>query len=160
GRARVLLVGHSWGSVLGILYANAHPDKLSGIICVAPVVSFAEQYRREYAYDLAEATSRGDERALKDLREIGPPPYPDAGSVDRLQRVTARYRGVEFQSHNHALIVLAGLAQGLVTPGELVHLGTGIHRSLNAMHSELSALDLRNAVTSLDVPVFFFLGRH
>src|SRR5262249_55985001 len=97
---------------------------------------------------------------LRDLREIGPPPYPDASSVGRLQRVTERYRGVEFQSHNHAMIVLAGLAQGLVTPGELVHLGAGIHRSLNAMHQELSALDLREEVRRLDIPVIFFLGRH
>lgn len=160
GRERVLLVGHSWGSVLGTLYAAAHPDKVSGLICVAPVIAFAEQYRREYAYDLAEATRRGDERALRDLREIGPPPYPEASSVNRLQRVTERYRGVEFQSHNHALIVLAGLAQGLVTPGELMHLGASTHRSLNAMHQELAALDLRNEVSRVDIPVFFFLGRH
>ena len=160
GRERVLLVGHSWGSVLGMLYARDHSEKLSGLICVAPVVSFAEQYRREYAYDLAEAARRGDERALKDLSEIGPPPYPEASSVDRLQRVTEPYRGVEFQSHNHAFIVVAGLARGLVTPGELMHLGTSIHRSLNAMHQELSALDLRDEVSRLDIPVFFFLGRH
>ena len=129
------------GSVLGTALCSARPDSCR-VSLLAPVCLVREQYRREYAYDLAEATSRGDERALADLREIGPPPYPEASSVGRLQRVTERYRGVEFQSHNHALIVLAGLAQGLVTPGELMHLGAGIHRSLNAMHQELSALAL------------------
>lgn len=158
-RDRVLLVGHSWGTVLGMLYAKAHPEKLSGLVCVAPVVSFSEQHRREYAYDMEEATRRGDEHAFRELREIGPPPYETPNPMIRLQRVTERYRGVEFQTHNHAAIVAEGIFRGLVTPWEIVRIGQGIHRSLEAMHRELLAFDMRRKVTSLDVPVFFFLGR-
>jgi proline iminopeptidase len=159
-RQRVLLVGHSWGAVLGMLYAEAHPEKVLGVICVAPVVSFSEQHRREYAYDLAEATRRGDQRSLKDLREIGPPPYQTPAPIARLQRVTERYRGVGFQTHNHAAIAAGGILRGLVTPWEIVRIHQGIHRSLEAMYQELLAFDLWLEVPSLDVPVVFFLGRH
>lgn len=159
-RNRVLLVGHSWGTVLGMLYATAHSEKIYGLICVAPVVSFNEQHRREYAYDLTEATRRGDQRSLKELREIGPPPYQTPGPMIRLQRVTERYRGVEFQSRNHAAIVVEGILRGIVTPWEIVRIAQGIHRSLEAMHLELLAFDMRREVSQLDVPVYFFLGRH
>lgn len=84
GRDRVLLVGHSWGAVLGALYAKANPEKISGLVAVAPVVSFSEQQQREYSYDLAEATRRGDEDALRDLREIGPPPYQTPSAMIQL----------------------------------------------------------------------------
>lgn len=160
GRDHVLLVGHSWGSVLGMLYVKAHPEKVSGLICVAPVVSFSEQHRREYAYDLEEAMRRADEEALRDLREIGPPPYRTPSPMLRLQRVTERYHGVEFQTRNHAAIVVEGLLRGLVTPRELFRIGQGIHRSLEAMHQELLAFDMRRNFVSINVPAFFFLGRH
>jgi pimeloyl-ACP methyl ester carboxylesterase len=159
-RDRILLVGHSWGAVLAMLYAQAHPAKVLGLVCAAPVVSFREQQRREYAYNLAEATRRGDRRALEELREIGPPPYPGPDPMIRLQRVTERYRGVAFTPHNRAAIALAGIVQGLVTPWEIVRIVQGMQRSLEAMHQELLAFDMRREVDNLDVPVFFFLGRH
>ncbi|MBG0808356.1 alpha/beta fold hydrolase [Methylosinus sp. H3A] len=92
---RILLVGHSWGAALGMLFAEAHPEKVAGVVCVAPVVSPAEQHRREYAYDVAEAARRDDKNAQRELFEIGPPPYRTSRPVIRLQRVTERYRGVE-----------------------------------------------------------------
>lgn len=159
-RDRVLLVGHSWGAALGMLYAKSHPEKVVGLICVAPVVSINEQQRREYKFDTQEAARRGDESTLRELAEIGPPPYQTPGLVIRLQRVTERYHGVEFQAHNHAAIVVEGVLRGLVTPWELVRIIQGIDRTQEAMHQELLALDLRRMVGRLDVPVFFFLGRH
>jgi proline iminopeptidase len=159
-RQRILLVGHSWGATLGMLYAQAHPEKVLSVIGVAPAIAFSEQYRREYAYDLAEATRRGDQRSLKDLGDIGPPPYQSPASLARLQRVTERYRGVGFRTHSHAAIVLDGILRGLVPPWEIVRIHQGIHRSIEAMHQELLAFDLRHEVSTVDVPVFFFLGRH
>lgn len=36
---RVILLGHSWGTLLGMLYAYEHPKKVSAMVSVAPVVS-------------------------------------------------------------------------------------------------------------------------
>lgn len=159
-RQRVLLVGHSWGATLGMLYAKARPEKVCGVIGVAPAIAFGEQQRREYAYNLAQATRRGDRRVLKELGDIGPPPYRSSASVLRLQRVSDRHGGVGVRARNRAAVVLEGIWRGFVTPGEIVHILRGNHRSLEAMHDELLAFDLRREVSTLDVPVFFFLGRH
>jgi pimeloyl-ACP methyl ester carboxylesterase len=155
-RDRVLLVGHSWGAVLGMLYAKAHPEKIAGLTCVAPVVSFSEQHRREYAFDLAEATRRGDEDALRDLREIGSPPYETANPVLRLENVTERYGGVGFQRRNHSAILLDALVKGLVTPWEIFRIGQGNRRSLEAMRHELLALDMRREALSFRASIFSF----
>lgn len=160
GRDHVLLVGHSWGAVLGMLYAKAYPAKISGLVAVAPVVSFSEQQRREYSYDLSEATRRSDEDALRDLRRIGPPPYQTPSAIIQLQRVTERYHGVEFQARSQAAIVVEGMVKGLVTPWELFRIVQGNKRSLEAMHQELLAFDMRREVGMLRAPLFVFLGRH
>jgi proline iminopeptidase len=47
-----------------------------------------------------------------------------------------------------------------VTPWEFISIHRGIHASLSAMTSELLSLDLERAVPSVDVPVYFFLGRY
>ena len=39
GQDKIILMGHSWGAALGLLYAQAHPDKVSAFIGVNPVVS-------------------------------------------------------------------------------------------------------------------------
>ena len=159
-RGRVLLVGHSWGATLGLLYAHAHPEKVLGIVGVAPAIAFGEQARREYAYDFSEATRRGDRRSLDELAAIGPPPYAEAAPLLRLQGVTERYGGVAFRPQNRVALVVNALMRGIVTPWEIVRIVQGNQRSLEAMHTQLLALDLRRELQSVDVPVFFFLGRH
>ena len=65
-KEKIYLVGHSWGTVLGLLHAKAHPETVAALICVAPVVSFSEQQRRAYAFDLAEAERRGETGTLEE----------------------------------------------------------------------------------------------
>jgi len=62
---KIYLVGHSWGTVLALLHAKAHSETVAALICVAPVVSFMEQQRQAYAFDLAEAKRMAVEPASK-----------------------------------------------------------------------------------------------
>src|SRR5215468_3674262 len=75
GKQRIYLVGHSWGTVLGLLHAKVHPETVAALISVAPVVSFREQQQREYEFDLMEAKRRGDSDTLVELERLGVPPY-------------------------------------------------------------------------------------
>jgi pimeloyl-ACP methyl ester carboxylesterase len=159
-RRRIILVGHSWGGALGLLYAKSHPEKVGLLVCVAPLVSFEEQIKREYGYDLATARSRSDSYATGELSRIGKPPYMSMAPVNALQRVTERYRGVQYRHLNHALIVLDGFARGLVTPWELVQIIRGLHATQAAMYDELRNLDLRKTVPEVNTSVAYFLGRH
>jgi len=38
-----VLIGHSWGGALALLYAHAHPDEIAAVIAVAPVVDMLAQ---------------------------------------------------------------------------------------------------------------------
>jgi pimeloyl-ACP methyl ester carboxylesterase len=61
---KIILMGHSWGAALGLLYAQAHPDKVSAFIGVNPVVSTREGQQAQYDFVLAEASRRKDNGAL------------------------------------------------------------------------------------------------
>lgn len=42
GREKIIVMGHSWGTVLGSLYAQAHPEKVSAFVSVSQVVDMRE----------------------------------------------------------------------------------------------------------------------
>jgi proline iminopeptidase len=89
-KEKIYLLGHSWGTVLGLLHAKAHPETVAALISVAPVVSFSEQQRREYAFILAEAQRRGESGTLAELNKLGQPPYESVDKVGVLERITRR----------------------------------------------------------------------
>jgi pimeloyl-ACP methyl ester carboxylesterase len=150
---RIALVGHSWGSALGLLYAASHPDKVSTFAGVAQVVATREAHARELAFLHEEAARRADEDALVALKEIGPAPYDDVDEVLRAERLTDRYGGLFHRPPNRWRIVLRGLWRGDATPWELYRIIRANRVSLDAMHAELLGLDLRTSVPRVSVPV-------
>ena len=160
GRARVVLLGHSWGAALALLYATAHPGAVAAVIATAPLVATRAAWESEHAFVAAEAARRNDRDALARLAALGPPPYDDAGEVLAVERLTDRYGGVFHRPPPRLWTVLRGIAGGVVTPWEIPRFIRGNEASLGAMHAELRDLDLRSAAPRLDVPVAFLLGRH
>jgi pimeloyl-ACP methyl ester carboxylesterase len=77
--------------------------------------------------------------------------------LSRLRPATA---GVDFEPRNRVAIVLHGVLLGLAKPWEIPGFIEGLHLTQRAMHAELLQLDLRNEVKTIEVPLFFFLGRH
>src|SRR4029453_9353466 len=85
GEENIILVGHSWGSILGVLMVKARPDLFSAFVGTGQVADPAQNYAVAYRALLAKAAARGEQVALRDLREVGPPPYAD-GRGYRVQR--------------------------------------------------------------------------
>ena len=160
GREKLALVGHSWGAPLGLLYAQAHPEKVSAVVAVAPLVSMRAAQQAQYEFVLAEASRRGDAAALEELREIGPPPHATAEKALAVERIADRYGAVYHEPPGKTWVVVSGIFRGLVTPWEIPRLIRGNQVSLEAMHAELLELDLTRSVPSVGVPVVFVLGRY
>lgn len=76
GKEKVAILGHSWGSALGAIYAARFPAKVSVYVGAAQIGDAAAGELLSYSYGLAEAERRHDTQAMKKLRAIGPPPYP------------------------------------------------------------------------------------
>jgi len=160
GQDKIVLIGHSWGAALGLLYVQRHPGKVSALIAVAPLIASRKAQQAEYNFVSSEATRRKDQATLARVQEIGLPPYASAERQLAMEDLADRYGAVFHNRLCKACVVLKGLLTGLVTPRELFSIHRGIHASLKAMTPELLQLDLERAVPRVDVPVFFFLGRH
>jgi pimeloyl-ACP methyl ester carboxylesterase len=72
---KIILVGHSFGSILGAFMAKAKPDLFYAFVGTGQVADPAKNYGVAYTDLVAHATRAGETRALRELKEVGPPPY-------------------------------------------------------------------------------------
>jgi pimeloyl-ACP methyl ester carboxylesterase len=157
GAARVALFGHSWGSVLGCLYAADHPDRVSAYVGSGQIGDWAAGEAASYAYAVALAERRGKRRALAKLRSLGPPPHTAAQMFAERMLLTG-LDGTALHAMTSLLgAIVRGREYSLV---EIPGMFRAFRASLDAMWDEVRQIDLRERAPVLAVPVFFFLGRH
>lgn len=159
-QTRIVLVGHSWGGALGLLYSHQYPDKVSALFAVNPLVATQAQQQMRYTFLLHEAESMNDTRALSLLRDIGPPPHPTAAAAMEVETLASQYGAIFHQRPNYLWVSLRGIFTGLVTPLEIPRIIRANNISLDAMHNEIQTLDLFQSVPVVDVPTFMFVGRY
>jgi pimeloyl-ACP methyl ester carboxylesterase len=157
GKSQVTILGHSWGSALGVLHAARFPGKVAAYVGVGQLGDWAAGEAASYAFALAEAQRRGERRILEKLRAIGPPPHT-AGRVWVERMCLARLEG------RMSLGAMWKTGRGVLggpesSIFELPNDMRGVRFSLAAMWAEASRLNLVELVPALQMPMFFFLGR-
>ena len=157
GRTKVAIFGHSWGSALGVLYAARFPEKVAAYVGSGQIGDWAAGESATYAWALAEARRRGKRRAVKKLRAIGPPPHSAKSLFTQrtwLSRLEGRM-GVRAM-WDLGRVVLGGPESSIFDlPGSW----RGFRFSIGSMWAEVTRLNLIELAPSLQMPVFFLLGR-
>ena len=92
GKNKVVLVGHSWGSMLGVLMAKARPELFYAFVGTGQVADPTKNYAVAYDALLKKAEALEDERAMRELRAVGPPPYTNGQGLRRPAQVVEPLR--------------------------------------------------------------------
>ena len=156
-KRKVAVFGHSWGSALGVLYAARFPEKVAVYVGSGQIGDWAAGEASSYGFALREAERRADDRALKKLRSIGPPPY-NVKSLWTERTVLSKFEG---RLGARAMLDLAQVILSVPESSifDLPRTMRAFQFSLDAMWPEVSRLNLMTAASSLQMPVFFLLGR-
>ena len=160
GHERVFLVGHSWGSILGMRAVQRYPELFHAYFGVSQVVNFAETEAMSYALTLERARELGHRKAVRELEAVGAPPYASLKGGVVLQRWLGRLGGMTFERDLVPVIfkrTLAGPEYGWQAVLKFVQ---GQFFSVKTMEAQLQAVDLEAQVPSVRVPVHFCIGRH
>lgn len=158
GGRRVVLLGHSWGSLVGVLYASRHPAKVAAYVGVGQVADMAASEAASFAFALAKARERGHRKAIRQLLAIGPPPH--AVKALLAQRRWLMAMGGAFGPNlSLAKVIWRGLTVPEASVLDLVRLAQGSSFSLRLIWREQLDVNLQRDVRRLETPVFFMLGR-
>ena len=157
GAPQVAMLGHSWGSALGAIYAARFPAKVNAYVGCSQIGDWPAAESASYAIAIAEAERLKNDRALEELRAIGPPPY-SAKALMTERTWLSRFDG-QMQAKavwNMGRIFFGGPESTIVDlPGVI----RGFRFTLDAMWKEVSQLNLLTLVPALQMPVFIFVGR-
>jgi len=158
GKDKVAIYGHSWGSALGVLYAARFPEKVAAYAGAGQVGDWPASEVMCYEFTLTEAERRGNRKALRELRAIGPPPHTGQRQMVQgkwLTRFLGMVRGMSMWRLSR--IIIGGPESSVL---DLPNVFRGTLFSTYTMWEEVSALNLIEAAPVLAMPVFFFIGRH
>ena len=74
---KLVLLGHSWGSVIGVKMAKARPDLFYAYVGTRQVVDNGKGETLAYSQVFAAAKAKGNRKAVAELIRSGGPPYSD-----------------------------------------------------------------------------------
>jgi pimeloyl-ACP methyl ester carboxylesterase/phage tail protein X len=161
GQDRIYLLGQSWGSTLGVLAVQQHPELYTALIGTGQMVSQFATDTIFYNDTLEWAQATGDNGLVADLVAIGPPPY------DRmLDYETALSSEHEIYPYDHSANSEGegGFSENFFvseyTLTEQVHLLGAFMDTFSVMYPQLQDIDFRQTATEFEIPVFFVQGAH
>lgn len=90
-KEKVILVGTSWGSILGVEMALSNPELFHAYVGHAQLVRFSDNISYAYnkVYELAKKDN--DLEGVQKLESLGKPPYNSAKNYGQLLRVIKNY---------------------------------------------------------------------
>lgn len=149
GRKRIYLLGHSWGSYLGMVAAAERPELYAAFIGTGQMAGSdgeVSAWRRGWA--LREARRANEESIIAKLEN---------GAVVT-EDMIFRLGGELFRRTSYWPILLTGLAAPEYTLRDVVNVKKGVDRVNPAMTGD--ELPLNERVPHLPLPTFFLLGRY
>jgi pimeloyl-ACP methyl ester carboxylesterase len=162
--SKIYLVGHSWGSLLGVLTVAQHPELFYAYVGIGQVVDLQENEQASYQFATDAAAKTDNRRALQQLTAIGPPPYQSYKEVLVERKWVQRLGGGNRTPSAYSTSPLGSVAStgsfATIPFGDALDWLHGPYFSLKHLWKELQSVNLFRQAPILEVPVYFLAGRH
>jgi proline iminopeptidase len=163
GKQKIFVIGHSWGSYVGLELAKKHPEWLHAYIGVGQLTNSPESERRGWVFALNAARRAGNTEAVRDLQALAPyfaPGHPSSlQAIYTQQKWLDAYGGVMAnRPSNSPESDLAQLSPDY-TDEEISRIWQGNSFSEQYLLADVLTIDL-TGIATLDCPVIIFAGRH
>jgi proline iminopeptidase len=162
-KEKIFVLGHSWGSSLGLLLAERHPEWLHAYIGMGQMVDTRASEKESYDSMLAIAQARHDAEAIKELKAIAPYPEPDGSLVmDHVnveRKWVMKFGGLTYGRDNYDYYYNASELSPDYTDADRDAIDKGSRMSLKALIGDFASVSFEK-VTSFRCPIVIFNGRY
>lgn len=162
-KPKIFLLGHSWGSEIGLSVALRHPEWLYAYIGEGQLINGRDNERVGYANTLKAARAAGNEQAVKELEAIAPYPNVDGSVPLEKVRVDRKWSGfyggltagrTSLDYYSNALDMSPEYSDADI---DAIDKGTAL--SLRTLLPDMTNFDFTN-VTTFQTAIVIFAGRH
>jgi pimeloyl-ACP methyl ester carboxylesterase len=160
---KIFLVGHSWGSLLGMTVVQKYPEDFHAYVGAGQIADLQRNEQLSYEYVLKQARQRDHKKAIKQLEKIGYPEngeYKDGLKGTIIQRKwLTKFGGFLYgESSMNPIIRVYGRSPEY-TFLDMIRFMKGSRRSLLCLVDEILDINLIEQVPAVEVPVYFVIGR-
>ncbi|HET7587435.1 MAG TPA: alpha/beta hydrolase [Gammaproteobacteria bacterium] len=166
---KIVLMGHSWGTILGVELAQKHPEWFYAYVGVSQGVNVQKNERMGYRALIEYYQRVGNAEAVEELMAIAP--YPGASATEAREKLhvqrkwllRAESEGLSADGYtwrlpdNHYYDVVR--LSPVYTEQDIKAWSEGIEFSVEALWPEVVAVDFDDTI-SFKCPVILFHGRH
>lgn len=162
GKRKLILMAHSWGSVVGMGAALKRPDLFHAYVGIGQNVNTMENERISFDFGMAQAKAHGNADAVKEMESIAP--YPGNRPVTRERIIIARkwpqfYGGLSAFRDTSIYFFDAPLLSPEYDFNDRQAIDKGNIFTLAHIMPEFLAVDY-TGVKTFPIPVVMFMGRH
>ncbi len=161
-KRKVILIGHSWGTIVSMKAALKRPDLFYAYVGIGQVINTKDNERLSFEYAVREAAKLKNDTALTELMSIAP--YPGNKPITRERIIIARkwpqyYGGLTAFRNNSFYFFNAPLLSPEYTNDYVDAIGKGSLFTLGRILPEFLNVDFKS-IKKFPIPVFMFMGRH
>lgn len=163
GKEKMILAGHSWGTILGMKAALKRPDLFHAYVGMGQVINTRVNEELSFQFGLEQARLDGNEAAIAELESIAP--YPGDQPITRERIIIAR----KWPQHYGGLNAYSDARQeyyygaSLLSPeyecADRQAFFDGSMFTLDRVLEEFLQVDFTD-VREFPIPVLMFMGRH
>ena len=159
-KEKIFLIGHSWGSCLGLYTAINHPEDIFAYIGMGQAIDLLQGEIDGYHYTLQKVIEQGDTVDIKTLKDIGLPPFEGGfQSLIKQRAILGKYGGA-FNSLSYSEIEEIRKSSPVYTNTDHENYMKGFGFSQYCLWDQVMKVNFFKETTNLKVPVYFFEGRH
>lgn len=163
GKRKLILMGHSWGTIVGMGAALKRPDLFHAYVGIGQVIDVQENERISFDYALEQARRARNEAAVRALEAIAP--YPGDTPLTRERIVTARiwaqhYGGMSaFRDETNLYFYRAGRLSPDYDAADVCAIDRGNVFTLGRILDAFLKVDY-SGVERFPIPLVMLMGRH
>jgi pimeloyl-ACP methyl ester carboxylesterase len=164
GKQKIFVMGHSWGTILGMRVAEDKPNWLYAYIGMGQIIDMAEGEKAGYAWVLKAAADDHNDKALAELKAIAPYPEADGSlpieKIDVERKWSMHYGGlIHGRDTYNDLSDAQRLSPDYSAPDVEALIDTASGFSFPKLLPQMARTDF-SKVAKLDVPIVMFVGRY
>jgi pimeloyl-ACP methyl ester carboxylesterase len=158
GREKIFLLGHSWGTQLGILTVQRYPDDYHGYISVSQVVNPQRSEEISYEWLKWQVEQHGSSRQKRKFEQLGPPLYDEHDRYVTFAKMKDSFGGG--MDVGMGRLVWVTMKAKEYTLGDHIKWLRGANRGSGPMWEELRDFDLFRDIPIIQIPVWFIVGEN
>ncbi len=161
---KIVIMGHSWGSVLGTMLVQTYPEDYSAYIAVGQMVNMIDNERVGYEKVLEAARAAGNQNDVAALEALAP--YPEEDFDVSFNNKISTLRGYQIKYGLGTGLELETVLPVLVSPyyslSEMMYFLSVDAQKYQGdlMRFLLEDYDARNYGTEYSIPVYYIMGEN